>query len=148
MSWYDWLGWAVPTALALVVGYGMALVLRRRVISRRGGTFELSHRVRVTRPGRGWQLGMGRYSGNDLEWFRVFTLAGSPKRIWHRTDLEYVSSHSPEGLEAAAIYPEHVVVTCSDRGAAVQLAMSPQSLIGFQAWLESRNPGTDWSRGR
>jgi hypothetical protein len=28
----------------------------------------------------------------------------------------------------------------------VELAMSRESLTGFQAWLEARPPGTDWSR--
>jgi hypothetical protein len=148
MPWYDWPIWVLTAAITLILAYGVALVLRRRVLSRSGGTFELSHRVRVTRPGRGWQLGMGRYSGNDLEWFRVFTLSSTPKRVWHRSDLTYESSHAPVGLEASAIYPEHLVVTCSSVGTPVELAMSPQALIGFQAWLESRNPGTDWSRGR
>ena len=148
MPWYDWPVWVITAVIALILAYGAALVLRRRVISRAGGTFELSHRVRATRPGRGWQLGMGRYSGNDLEWFRVFTLSGTAKRVWHRTDLTYESSHVPVGLEASAIYPDHVVVTCRYAGQLLELAMAPQSLIGFQAWLESRNPGTDWSRGR
>lgn len=148
MPWYDWPVWALTSVIALAFAYGVALVLRRRVISRSGGTFELSHRVRVSRPGRGWQLGMGRYSGDDLEWFRVFTLSRTPKRVWHRTDLTYESSHAPEGLEASAIYPDHLVVRCVERGKAVELAMAPQSLIGFQAWLESRTPGTDWTRRR
>jgi hypothetical protein len=146
MPWYDWPIWALTAGIALLVAYGAALVVRRRVISRSGGTFELSHRVRVSKPGRGWQLGMGRYSGNDLEWFRVFTLSRTPKRVWRRTDLTYESSHAPAGLEASAIYPDHLVVTCVSAGKPIELAMSPQSLIGFQAWLESRNPGTDWSR--
>jgi hypothetical protein len=146
MPWYDWPIWVVTAGITLLLAYGVALVLRRRVLSRSGGTFELSHRVRVSRPGRGWQLGMGRYSGNDLEWFRVFTLSSAPKRVWRRGDLTYESSHAPIGLEASAIYPEHVVVSCLSKGQRVELAMSTQALIGFQAWLESRNPGTDWSQ--
>lgn len=40
-----------------------------------------------------------------------------------------------------------MIVTCDLRDAAqVELAMASDSLIGFQAWLESRNPGTDWTR--
>jgi hypothetical protein len=40
-----------------------------------------------------------------------------------------------------------VVVVCRDAGGRViELAMSAASLIGFQAWIESRHPGTDWSR--
>ena len=133
--------------LLLVVVYGACLMVRRRVIARHGGTFELSYRVRASRPGRGWLLGVGRYSGSTLEWFRVFSLAPVPKRTWERTRLVYVASRVPQGAEELALYPDHLVVECrTTTGDVVELAMAPQSLIGFQAWLESRNPGTDWSR--
>jgi hypothetical protein len=147
MAWWEWVLLAAGVLLALLVVYAAALMIRRRLISRAGGTFELSHRVRDSGPGRGWYLGIGRYSGESLEWFRIFSLAPAPKRTWARTALSYVSSHLPEGLEAMALYPEQVVVVCDGAdGARVELAMSGASLIGFQAWLESRNPGTDWSR--
>ncbi len=37
-----------------------------------------------------------------------------------------------------------MVVDCTTRDGPVELAMSPSSLTGFQAWLESPPPGTDW----
>ena len=57
----------------------LCLVVRRRWISRPGGTFELSVRVRSGRAGRGWVLGVGRYTGDDLELFRIFSLAFRPR---------------------------------------------------------------------
>ena len=132
--------------LVLVVVYVIALMIRRRVIARHGGTFELSHRVRADRPGRGWVLGLGRYSGDTLEWFRVFSLSPRAKRTWQRATMSYTSSRDPEGDERHRLYPDHVVVSCGSAGRLVELAMSPASLTGFQAWLESRPPGTDWSR--
>jgi len=146
MTWWEWLLDAVGVLIALFLVYAVALMVRRRIISRDGGTFELSHRVRDGRPGRGWLLGVGRYSGESLEWFRIFTLSPRPKRAWRRTSLSYVSSLVPGGMEEVALYPDHVIVVCQTGGILVELAMSPRSLIGFQAWLESRNPGTDWSR--
>lgn len=147
MTWWEWLLDLVGVLLLLVIGYGVCLMVRRRVIARHGGTFELSYRVRATKPGRGWLLGVGRYSGSTLEWFRVFSLAPVPKRTWDRTGLVYAASRVPQGGEELALYPDHLVVECRTLdGALVELAMAPQSLIGFQAWLESRHPGTDWSR--
>ena len=147
MTWWEWPLDVVGVLLLLVVLYGLALMVRRRVISRHGGTFELSYRVRASAPGRGWLLGTGRYSGSTLEWFRAFSLVPAPKRVWQRTSLAYEASRSPEGDEQLSLYPDHVVVLCrSVSGAPIELAMSRSSLIGFQAWLESRNPGTDWSR--
>ena len=137
----------VGALLVLLVCYFVALMVRRRLLGRDGGTFELSHRVRTaSQAGRGWLLGIGRYSGDTLEWFRVFSLAPRPRRSWERRRMSYVSSRQPEGVERMALYPEHVVVVCDYAGQQIQLAMSPASLTGFQAWLESRPPGTDWSR--
>jgi len=148
MAWWEWLLDVAVVLLVIVILYGIGLMVRRRLLSRHGGTFELSHRVRGGRPGRGWLLGLGRYSGGQLEWFRIFSLSPRPKRVWDRAHLSYLSSRTPAGLEQMSLYPDHVVVECASQsdGDTVELAMSPASLIGFQAWLESRNPGTDWSR--
>ena len=146
MTWWEWPLDAVGVLLLLVLLYALCLMGRRRLIGRHGGTFELSYRVRATKPGRGWLLGVGRYSGERLEWFRVFSLSPAPKCLWERTTLQYDSSRAPEGYEQLELYPDHVVVVCRSGSGFVELAMSPASLIGFQSWLESRNPGTDWSR--
>lgn len=136
----------VVALLFLLVCYFIGLVVRRRFIGRDGGTFELSHRVRAGRPGRGWLLGIGRYSGETLEWFRFFSLSPRPRRRWERRRMAYVSSHEPVGVERMSLYPDHVVVICEYAGQRIELAMAESSLTGFQAWLESRPPGTDWSR--
>lgn len=77
-------------------------MVRRRIIARHGGTFELAFRVRADRPGRGWVLGIGRYSGETLEWFRVFSLRPSPHRSWQRVAMAYHSSHNPDAEEQIA----------------------------------------------
>ncbi len=147
MAWWAWLLDISGVLLLLVVLYGVALVVRRRSIARHGGTFELSHRLRTDKPGEGWALGIGRYSGERLEWFRIFTLAPRPKRVWLREKLSYDGRREPIGAEQASLYPDHLVISCQTREGEVELAMSPASLTGFQAWLEARPPGTDWTRG-
>jgi hypothetical protein len=143
--WVDLLD-AAGLLVLLVLLYGVLLVVRRRVLSRHGGTFELSHRTRPQEEsGRGWLLGLGRYSGEELEWFRIFTLAPRPKRAWNRARLSYDGVREPEGLERTVLYPDHLVVECQSPQGSVELAMSRESLTGFQAWLEARPPGTDWS---
>lgn len=146
MAWWQWVIDAAGVLLVLIVLYGLALVLRRRVISRHGGTFELSHRVSPREDGRGWVLGLGRYSGECLEWFRVFSLAPRPKRRWEREALSYDGSREAFGAEHVSLYPDHVVIRCQSAAGEVELAMSPASLTGFQSWLEARPPGTDWNR--
>ena len=97
------------------------------------------------RAGRGWLLGLGRYSGEELEWFRIFSLSPRPKRVWHGpADLR--RRRDPEGVERTVLYPDHVVIRCQSPQGDVELAMGPSSLMGFQSWLEAGPPGTDWSR--
>jgi hypothetical protein len=133
---------AAGAVLVLVLLYGLALVVRRRLLSRHGGTFELSYRVRPERAGRGWLLGLGRYSGDSLEWFRIFSLSPRPKCTWRRDDLAYEGRRDPEGAERMSLYPDHTVVRCRLAGGDLELAMATTSLMGFQSWLEAAPPGT------
>ena len=148
MPAWQWLLDAAGVLLGLVLLYGFGLIVRRRLLSRNGGTFELSFRVRSTRAGRGWLLGLGRYSGESLEWFRYFSLSPRPKRILQRSALTFAGRRAPEGAEQMSLYPDHVVISCTTPSGAVELAMSPASLMGFQSWLEAGPPGTDWDRKR
>ncbi|HEY1135167.1 MAG TPA: DUF2550 domain-containing protein, partial [Nocardioides sp.] len=137
-----WLLDGVAVLVGLVVLYGVALVVRRRLVSRHGGTFELSVRLRDDRAGRGWVLGLGRYHGDTLEWFRIFSVSPRPKRSWRRADLEYVGRRAPSGPECATLYADHVVVECATPSGLVELALAPSSLMGLQAWIEAAPPGT------
>ncbi len=142
MPWWQLVLDAVAAVLVLVLLYGIALVVRRRVLSRRGGTFELSFRLRDTKAHRGWTLGIGRYAGGDLEWFRIFSLWPRPVRSWPRAQLSYVSHRQPEGAERMSLFGDHVVVTCAAPAGEIEIAMSQSSLTGFQSWLEAAPPGT------
>ena len=133
----DGLGVLVVLAL-LAVGL---LVLRRRYISRQGGTFDCSMRLREATQGQGWVLGIGRYSGECLEWYRVFSLATRPRRELSRRSLQVVDRRDPRGPEAFALLAGAVVVRCKDGNGPVELAMSSDTLTGFLAWLESSPPG-------
>lgn len=148
MSWWEWL---LDLCGVLLLGcflYGAGLIVRRRALSRHGGTFELSHRFRTDVPDRGWMLGIGRYSGERLEWYRVFTLSLRPKQSWGRDQLSYDGRRQPASAEQASLYPDHLVIQCHSPEGLVELAMSVASLTGFQSWLEAKPPGTDWNSRR
>lgn len=141
MPWWQWLADVAGVLLLLVLLYGIALVVRRRFISRHGGTFEFSVRVRSGRAGRGWVLGLGRYSGGDLEWFRIFSLLPRPRRVFRRSELEYVGRRDPGGVESYSLYSGHIIVSCRTPTGPLEVAMSPEALTGFLAWLEAAPPG-------
>ena len=145
MPLWQWLLNAAGVLFGLVLLYGIALIVRRRVLARHGGTFELSYRVRPERVGRGWLLGIGRYSGETLQWFRIFSLSPRPREVWHRSALSYEGRREPEGVERVSLYPDHLIVLCRSAGAEIELAMSLPSVLGFQSWLESGPPGPSQS---
>ena len=146
MPVWEWALDIVGLSLLLALLYGVSLIVRRRLLARNGGTFELSYRARTDHPGRGWLLGIGRYSGQSLEWFRIFSLSPRPKRVWAREHLEYSGRRAPAGAEELSLYDGHLVASCHYAGEPLEIAMSEASLTGFQAWLESGPPGTDWNR--
>ena len=141
MPIWEWLLESAAGVLLLVLVLGVALIIRRRWLSRHGGTFELSYRARASQPGRGWLLGLGRYTGDRLEWFRIFSLSPRPKMVWQRSTLNYVERRDAEGVEQLSLYPGHVVIRCETPSGDVELALGPSSLMGFQSWLEAAPPG-------
>jgi hypothetical protein len=141
MPWWQWIADSVGVVLLLVLLYGLCLVVRRRWIARNGGTFELSHRARPERAGRGWVLGVGRYSADTLEFFRIFSVSPRPRLTLDRSDLEYAGQRDPVGTEAHSLYLGHVIVACRDRAGPFELAMSPDALTGFLSWIEAAPPG-------
>ncbi len=129
-------------ALGIVLLSFTAVWLRRRLLQRGGGTVELSLRLYPQARDRGWVLGLGRFVGDDLEWFRVFSLSPRPRRTLSRRDLVVVhQQRPPEGAETYALLQGAVVMECRTPAGPVQLAMEPCAVTGFLAWLEARPPG-------
>ncbi len=127
-------------ALALVL-VAVYLVVRRRLLARYGGTFDLSVRVRSQRPGRGWVLGVGRYNNDALEWFRIFSLSLRPAQTYRRNKLEVGPRRNAQGAEEYALYDDAIVVECRYADQQVELAMTESALTGLLAWLEAAPPG-------
>src|SRR3954451_11260019 len=109
MPVWEWLFDFSGVLLLLVLLYALALVVRRRWISRNGGTFEFSVRVRPMKAGRGWVLGVGRYSGDQLEWFRIFSALPRPTLRFRRRELTVEGRRDPVGSEAYSLYQGHVI---------------------------------------
>ena len=146
MPLWQWLFDSAGVLLLLVLLAGFSLVVRRRRISRHGGTFEFSVRVRSNKAGRGWVLGVGRYNGDILEWFRIFSLALRPKLTFQRVELEYIARREPQGAESFSLYAGHIIVECETPAGILEVAMSPSALTGFLAWLEAAPPGQRLNR--
>jgi Protein of unknown function (DUF2550) len=147
-----WLGVVeiVVAAIMLVVVAVVLFAVRRRWVAREGGTFECSARLRTSNPSGGWALGVARYNGEMLEWFRFFSFAFRPRLALRRSEVRVLDSRDPDPVEALALYEGQRVVTLGARnqpdagsGERLQweLAMDPGSLTGLMAWLEAAPPG-------
>lgn len=142
----DLLGIAEWTALVFVVlllvpiGF---LAARRRWLSRQGGLFDCSLRLSAKTPGAGWALGVARYSGDNLEWYRIFSPSLRPKAIFPRSVSHAGSQRDPDAIEAVTLNDDQRIVFLElNDGRSWELAMSVASLTGLLSWLESAPPGS------
>lgn len=129
-------------AVAALFGLGLlGLYLRRRLLQRGGGTVDMSYRLRGGVPGRGWVLGVGRYDGDDLLWYRVFSPSLRPRRRLSRRDLSVVERREPRSEERRALPHGLVVLRCSTSAGEVELALGRSATTGLLAWIEATPPG-------
>jgi hypothetical protein len=126
--------------LVLVAGF-LAFSLRRRWLVHDGGAVEMSLRLKTRSQGRGWVLGMGRFDGDELQWFRVFSLSPRPRRTLDRRQLLVTSRRAPKGPESLSLMKGMDVVVLQAGGHEVEIALDRSALTGFLAWLEARPPG-------
>lgn len=119
----------------------LGIVIRRRVLQRRGGTFDCSLRECRRPVGKGWMLGVARYERDTLEWHRVFSWSPRPRLVVGRRELMVLDRREPVGSEAHVLLAGAVVVLCRSSGTELELAMNRGSLTGFLSWLESAPPG-------
>ena len=135
----------VAELIGVIIGlFGLglfSLYLRRVVLQRGGGTIDLSLRLKSATPGRGWVLGVGRFEGNELAWYRVFSLSPRPRRRLHRRDLTVLERREPRSEERRALPHGTVVLRLGARTGEVEVAMGNSAMTGLLAWLEATPPG-------
>jgi hypothetical protein len=139
----------VELLVALVLLAVLSLVVlaaRRRWLARQGGTFECSLRLDTATPGSGWVLGVARYDGGLLQWFRFFSYDWRPRKQFVRSGVRVLETRDPSAAEAVSLYAEQRIVRFEVTGAndateQWDLAMSPGSLTGLLSWLEAAPPG-------
>jgi hypothetical protein len=127
--------------LLVLVASLVMLALRRRLLQHSGGTFDCSVRLDRFLTGPGWILGLGRYAGDRVEWFRIFSFSPRPRLLLWRRDVQIVERRLPAGTEAVAVIEEAVILVLANRGRSVEMAMSAAALTGFLSWLEAAPPG-------
>ncbi len=137
-------------AAVVVILPFVLLALRRRWLSRSAATFECSARLDVplpvdvpgnTAPSARWALGVARYNGEKLEWFRFFSYSWEPRLSWLRNDIAVIETRMPDPVESISLYATHRIVRIVAEGHLYEVAMDAGSITGFMAWLEAAPPG-------
>ncbi len=141
MPLWIWVLDSLFMVIALAALLVTLLVMRRRMVARRTGTFDLSICRQVGPQPTGWVIGIGSYGPESLDWYRTFSFAWWPRYRFLRGDLEVFDRRDPEGSEAFALDAGDVIVRIEHPSGVQQLAMSPSALTGLLAWLESSPPG-------
>jgi len=135
-------------ALALVAAVAAGLVLRRRVITRRGGVVECCLRSRAS--GK-WQHGLAEYRSGELCWHRSLSLGVRPQVAFYRGSLMVTGRRPADSGDAGWLGPGTMIVTCQARPRfapaarqgqravpeVIELAMSQGALTGYLAWVEA-----------
>ncbi len=91
--------------------------------------------------GRGWSPGVARFVGDELRWYRVFSLVPRAQRKFSRLSLTVRERRAPAPAERLALPEDWVVVRCSTERDAVEIAMARTTLTGFLSWVEAASPG-------
>lgn len=125
---------ALFTALAL-------MLVRRAVIVWGGGAIVMNVRLHTRYRGRGWAPGLGRFVGDELRWYRIFSLSLRPRYVFDRLDTAVTSRRSPDEMELLALPEGCVVLRCETGAGLVDIAMRQSALNGFLSWLEAAPPG-------
>ena len=85
---------------------------------------------------------MGRFSADELSWYRVFSFGIRPKRVFTRHALVVENRRAPEGPERLAMPDGWVVIRFRNIGDPVEVALAESALTGFlSSGLEAAPPG-------
>ncbi|MTD13654.1 DUF2550 family protein [Nakamurella sp. YIM 132087] len=137
------IGLLLLVALVLTIA---AIAVRRSLLTRSGG-IDICWRTAVTPDGRGWIFGQGKFDDRGLVLYRSFSPLPLPSRVLERDQLEIDGRRSPQGAEPDLLPVGAVILRCTDRTRALELALSEQVLTGLRSWLESVPPQQRGLRG-
>ncbi|MDG4805912.1 DUF2550 domain-containing protein [Micromonospora sp. WMMD1120] len=131
----------IGIGVVVILAALLVLFVRRALVTRSGGIIRLSVRVTTVLDGRGWSPGFGRFAGDELRWYRMFSFAIRPKRVLSRKGLAVERRRLPEGQERLSMPADWVILRCTSHHAPVEIAMARSTVTGFLSWLEAAPPG-------
>lgn len=136
--------------LVIVVAPLIYIFVRRRWLDAKGGVFDCDLRVAPFRPGLGWMTGVALYSGEEIVWYRTFSLSLAPRVRLRRSVTEMIGHRDQEPAEQTLLLADQGIVQLATAEGShrvlYELALSEASATGLMAWLEASPPGLDYVR--
>ncbi|MCB7138053.1 DUF2550 domain-containing protein [Cellulosimicrobium marinum] len=129
-----WIAIGLLLAAVVVVGLG---AFRLRALAHRVGSFECGVRPAGVE-GAAWTSGIAHYGVGRIDWWRSWSLAWRPARIWSRYDLQLLGREPFTGPDAR---PDSYLVRCRYDGQDFELTMTRPAYEGLASWLEAAPPG-------
>lgn len=137
----DFAGWVLVAVLLVLVLAACAIAARRFLLERGGGTVECG--LRVPAGVGAWRSGVASYRRDELYWYRALGVLLRPRRVFTRRSLSVTSRRPASPSESGVLGPGKAVVEMETGSAGkVELAMTPEALTGFLAWLEASPPSS------
>lgn len=123
--------------LLLIVLVIVAFVVRRSLLLRGIGAVEIWIKLSPRR----WSLGVGWFDGDDLSWYRVFSLSPRPARVLVRGQIEIVERRRASERDAIVLPRKAVILVCRTPARTETIAMGAGAANGLLSWLEASPPG-------
>ncbi len=147
MGWLSTAEVAGAVLVAVLVLPILCLWVRRRWLSSQGGVFDCALLLHPSSKGTGWSTGLARYTDNEVQWFRTFSLTPRPRLVLLRDATTQLGTRAPNQAEAVILFSDDSIMRVQDTrpgsNQVWELAMSPASLTGLMSWLEAAPPGGD-----
>lgn len=130
----------------VAVGAVALIIARRNYLLRGSGGISLALRAgHGPKPGDGdpqrpWSLGLGRFMGDELRWYRLVGLGVKPRYVLRRSEIELTSRRVPQGPEVQALPADAVILECRHGAQQLELAVVGTAATGLSSWLESAAP--------
>lgn len=133
-----------PPALLLVGVFAFILLVLGCIVARR---FQL-----ITRPGSfecllyddkkdAWRTGIMTYDHQQLDWYRLLSLAPGASLSWPRRSLLMNAMKPAEEEVALGLGSQYMVIDIGSETGELRLALPQDACFGLSSWLESGPPG-------
>lgn len=122
--------------VALLALLAVTFLIRRQLLLRGIGAVEMSIKVQLR-----WSVGVGWYGGEELSWYRVFSLSPRPAKVFVRGRVEVLERVPATERDAIVLPRGSTVLRCRTGQRTEDIAMSAGAANGLLSWLEAAPPG-------